>query len=173
MAPITDYSLTLTPAIAGQLGDLSEAEIRSFQNAEASAEIPFGYAVVQGTGEKDALLPSADSDVFVGIVAHSQAYDPLKDLGDDGIKPDRELNIVDEGRVWVVVGEAVDVNDRGYVVYATPPSGEATPGRIMKTNTADQTLDTSAQIKFLTAQATPGGLALAEIDCMNEQGASA
>ena len=121
---ITDYSLTMTPAIAGQLADLAQADIRSFVTSEASAEIPFGFAVVQGSGEKDALLPAAGSDVFVGVLVHSHAYDPENDLGTTGVKADRELNIMNKGRVWVVVGETVAVNDRGYVVYDTPVSGE-------------------------------------------------
>lgn len=169
---ITDYSTTMTPSIAGQLADLGVADIRSFVNSEASAEIPFGFAVVQGTGEKDALLPSVSGNVFVGILVHSHAYDPENDLGNDGVKADRELNIMNKGRVWVVVGETVAVGDRGYVVYATPVSGEQVPGQIMKTNTADVTLNTGAQIRFLTAATGAGSLALAEIDCMNEQGAS-
>lgn len=163
---ITDYSTTMTASIAGQLADLGVADIRSFVNAEASVEIPFGYAVVQGTLEKDALLPSASDDVFVGIVAHSHAYDPENDLGTTGVKADRELNVVNKGRVWVVVGETVAVNDRGYVDYAS------TPGRIKKADVTDGTLNTSAQIKFLTAATGAGSLALAEIDCMNVQAAS-
>ena len=166
---ITDYSLAMTPSIAGQLADMAQADIRSFVNSEASAEIPFGFAVVQGSGEKDALLPSTSDDVCVGVVVHSHAYDPENDLGTTGVKADRELNVINKGRVWVVVGEAVEVGDRGYVSYA---SGTATPGKIMKTDTTDATLDTASQIRFLTAQATPGELAEAEIDMMNEQGAS-
>ena len=169
---ITDYSLAMTPSIAGQLADMAQADIRSFVNSERSAEIPFGFAVVQGSGEKDALLPSTSDDVCVGVVVHSHAYDPDNDLGDDGVKPDRELNIMNKGRVWVVVGEGVDVGDRGFVVYDIPVSGAQTPGHIMKTNTEDVTLDTGAQIKFLTAATSAGDLALAEIDMMNEQGES-
>jgi hypothetical protein len=163
---ITDYSTTMTASIAGQLADLGVADIRSFFNEEASAEIPFGYAVVQGTAEKGALLPSTSDDAFVGIVAHSHAYDPTDDLGTTGIKADRELNIVNKGRVWVVVGETVAVGDRGYVDYVTAP------GRILKADVTDETLETSAQIKFLTAATGAGSLALAEIDVMNKQAAS-
>lgn len=169
---ITSYSTTMTPSIAGQLADLGVADILSFFNEETSAEIPFGYAVVQGAAEKGALLPSADDDVFVGILVHSHAYDPENDLGTTGVKADRELNIMNKGRVWVVVGEAVSVGDRGYVVYDTAPSGEELPGMIMKADVQDSTLDTAAQIRFLTAASGVGELALAEIDCMNEQGAS-
>lgn len=164
---ITTYSETLTAALAGQLAGLDN-EIDSFTNQEATADLPFGYAVVQGTGEKDALLPSDDGDVFVGIVVMGHSYGE-DDLGDEGPLPLQSVDILHHGRVWVVVGEAVLVGDRGFVSYA---SGTATPGKIMKTDTTDATLDTSAQIRFLTAQATPGGLALAEIDVMNEQGAS-
>jgi len=166
---ITNYDLEMTPSIAGQLADLGVSDIRSFVNSEASAEIPFGYAVVQGSGAKDALLPSTSDDVCVGVVVHSHAYDPENDLGTTGVKADRELNVINKGRVWVVVGEGVAVGDRGYVSYAF---GTATPGRIMKTDTTDATLDTAAQIRFLSAASTAGDLALAEIDMMNEQGAS-
>lgn len=168
---ITSYSTEMTPSIAGQLAEMGALpSIDSRVNAEASAEVPFGYAVVQGSAVKDALLPSADTDVFVGILAHSHAYDPENDLGTDGVKSDRELNIVARGRVWVVVGGAVSVGDRGYVAY-TDDTADA-PGQIMGEDHAGETLDTSAQIRFLTAASNAGDLALAEIDIMNEQGAS-
>jgi hypothetical protein len=166
---ITDYSIEMTPSIAGQLADLGIADALSFVNSEASAEIPFGYAVVQGSGAKDALLPATSDDICVGIVVHSHAYDPDNDLGTTGVKADRELSILNKGRVWVVVGGTVSVGDRGYVSYDV---GAATPGRIMGEDHTDETLDTGAQIKFLTAATSAGDLALVEVDMMNEQGAS-
>jgi len=164
---ITSYSETMTGALAGQREGLNH-DVRSFTNQEAIADLPFGYAVVQGSGAKDALLPSTSDDVCVGIVAYGHSYGE-DDLGDGGPLPLQSVDVINKGMVWVVVGEAVEVGDRGYVSYA---SGTATPGKIMKTDTTDATLDTASQIRFLTAQATPGGIALAEIDMMNEQGAS-
>lgn len=161
---ITTYRDTLTAALAGQLAGLDN-EIDSFTNEEATADLPFGYAVVRGSGAQGALNPSTSDDVFIGIVVLGHSYGE-DDLGDAGPLPLQSVDILHKGRAYVVVGEAVSAEDRGYVDY------DSAPGQILKADVTDGTLDTSAQIKFLTAQATPGGLALAEIDTMNEQGAS-
>lgn len=166
MAITLDYSASMDAAIAGQLADLSQADIRSFVSEEASAEIPFGTAVVQGTAEKGALIPSAYDDIAMGVLVHSHATEGLYDQT-SGLDPKAELNILNRGRVWVTAATAASIGDRGFIHYTG-----AQKGRIGNTNTTDTVLDTSAQIRFLTASTEAGDLAVVEVDFNAEQTAS-
>lgn len=163
---ITTYGTAMTGALAGQLAGDGVTDVRSYVNAEASDELPFGKAAVQGTLERDALVPDDDAQKVVGIVAYSQVYS-ADDLGAIGIKADRELNILNKGRIWVLSATACAVGDRGYVHYAG-----SYPGCIGNANTTDVAFDTSAQIKILSACAAHSQLILVECDFQAVQGAS-
>src|SRR5688572_17832835 len=81
---------------AGLAGDASDGtQIVGAFNTEASAEVPFGFAVARDntapydTNGNGAKLPSAASGAggtLLGIVRHSHAYAP-SDLGTTGLKP--------------------------------------------------------------------------------------
>jgi hypothetical protein len=162
---ITTYSETLTAALAGQLAGLNH-DIRSFTNEEATEDLPFGRAVVQGTGARGALLPSTSDDIVVGIIVHGHSYG-ADDLGDLGPLPLQSVDVLNHGQCWVEVAGSVSIGDRGYVHYAGDQLG-----RIGGEDISDTTFDTAAQIRFLTAATTAGDLALVEVDFNAEQGAS-
>lgn len=155
-------------AFAGQVADLAQASIRSFLNAEKSAEIPFGTGVIQGSAAGDALVPATVDDMFVGVAVHTHT---AVASGSTGVAVAEEVSVMHRGRCWVVVGEAVSVGDRGWLSYDASCGGAV--GRFMKASVDDKTLDTSAQVLFLSASSGGAGtFALAEIDCMNVQGTS-
>lgn len=162
---ITSYSETLTPSVAGQLDGLNH-DIHSYTNDEATSELPIGTAVVQGTAAQGCKLPSDDEDKVVGIVALTHAYS-ADELGTTGVKPDQPINAVNRGRVWVIAGSAANKHDRGYVYYAG-----AQLGRVGAADVTDETFNTSAQIRFLSAASAAGALALVEVDFNNVQAAS-
>jgi hypothetical protein len=163
---ITSYPTSMTAAIAGQLADGSANDIRSFVNDEASAEMPFGCAVVQGSSEKAALVPASDDQKVVGIVVHCHVYG-ADDLGDDGVKPECEINVLNRGRIWAEAATSASIGDRGYVHYAGDQAG-----RIGNLETIDVAFGTEKQIRFLTAAAAAGDLVVVEVDFNNEQDAS-
>lgn len=117
------YQATMAKAFAGMKADLTFDYVRSYAQAEASAEIPFGVAVMQGATDNSALLPtSATTSKFLGVVLHSHVYDSTQ-LGDTGVKPKNVLSVLSRGTVYVQVEEAVVVGDRPFVRYATGAGG--------------------------------------------------
>ena len=72
--PQTTVTTTSAAAFPGMLGDGSLVkDAMSFLNGEASAEIPFGYAVVQGSADNEAVLPAAGTDAEYDIVRSDSA----------------------------------------------------------------------------------------------------
>lgn len=152
--------------IAGMQGDNTQGQQKSTAiNVEAAAEIAFGYMVMRfaaasGVNPPGAKITSAAGDDLLGVVMHSHEYDKRLDLGTVGVLPKRQLNVMQQGRVWVMVDVAVAVTDTVYVRYTT--NGAALAGTF--TNSADTA---KARIvygaKFLTAT-TGAGLVLLELD---------
>lgn len=104
----TSVSALMTRGFAGMCADTSfQKDVVSKVNAEASAEIAFGSAVVKGTGDDDVKIPALTSDVLVGIVAHSHAYEKDIEVGDTGIKPKMTVGVARHGRWLVTVDVAV------------------------------------------------------------------
>lgn len=98
-----------TTLIAGQLVDSAGAIVESRVSEEASAEIPFGRMVKEGTSDKEkgALLMAAQADVPAGIVVHSHRYSKDAELGTTGLKPGVTLSVLRKGVIAVQVTEAV------------------------------------------------------------------
>lgn len=164
-APQTSVSIQQTVSFAGMAGDTAHMrDAKSYVNAEASAEIPFGLLVVQGTAEQDAKIPAAQSDLAVGIALHSHSFQKDNELGDTGIKPDVVFSAMTRGRVWVAVDEAVALTDTPRVRM----SG-AGAGTFRKTSAGGVTKALAGSARFLTAT-SGAGLALLEIDCLDRAG---
>lgn len=107
-APQTSVVVQQAVAFAGLAADTaSMRDAKSYTNAEASAEIPFGLLVIQGTAADEAKIPSAQADVGVGIVLHSHAYQKDNELGTTGLKPKVVMSALTRGRVWVTTDEAI------------------------------------------------------------------
>lgn len=166
MAIQTAY--TSRPAIGypGMLADNGDVDVASCFNREASAEIAFGRGVMMhSTDDRGVLLPTAQSSKLRGIVVLSHAYGSTE-LGDTGIKPGHEVNVLVKGRVFVKVGKQVAIGDRLYVRVVAGGDPEFVGGI---ENAADSTdmIDCTAQGVFRTA-AAQGGIAVLEVDFTNE-----
>lgn len=107
-APQTSVSVQQAVAFAGMVGDTAHMrDAKSYTNAEASAEIPFGLFAIQGTAVDEAKIPSAQADVGVGIVLHSHAFQKDNELGTTGLKSKVVFSALTRGRVWVTTDEAI------------------------------------------------------------------
>lgn len=93
-------------AFAGMLVDNGERDTPSYVS-ESSSEIAFGLAVIQGTADRGATLPAAQSPAFLGVVLHTNALAKDNELGDTGIKQYVAMNVMRQGRVYVYSSEAV------------------------------------------------------------------
>jgi hypothetical protein len=157
----TIYGSTMDPAYPGMLADASGKNVRSYAQAEATAEIPFGVAVAQAPADDSCILPVDVNAKYVGVVLHDHVYDPLIQLGTVGVKPKNTLSVLVEGVVWVRVEEAVAVGDRAFIRYAAGAGGTQ-KGSFRKS--ADTTTAIEAKGCRYLSSAAAGGLAQLEVD---------
>lgn len=157
----TEITATMSAGFAGQLVG-SNHDIDAGIQAESSAEMPFGVCVVFGTTEQGVKLPAAVTDNVKGIVGHSHAYDKTRELGDTGIKPKCQVNVVRRGQIYVTVEEAVAPGDRAYVRYA----GSGQKGAFRKSEVSGETIDVTLECQFKTVTAA-NGLAIVDCDFIN------
>jgi hypothetical protein len=158
------YSDNPAVAYAGMIGTGGpEPTFRTMRNNEATAEMPFGVAVVfeESTDDQGALLPDAITELVAGIVVHSHAYAKDEQLGDDGVKPTNMISVMTSGRIWVQVEEAVAPGDRGHI-RAVATGGEQ-EGAFRASADSTDTIDSTNQVLFLTSAAIDG-LALAQVN---------
>lgn len=146
-----------SPAVgfAGMLVDSSESDVASYVNEEASAEIPFGVMVQQGTLDTDALLVAVQTDIPIGVVVHSHAYAKDDELGTTGLKPNVTLGILKRGVIWVTAVDAVTPADD--VRYTEAGGG------FLTTAAGGVTVSCAEFARFLTT-AGAGELVQLEID---------
>lgn len=170
----TSVATRPTRAFAGMLGDSSHMKnVRSYVSTESSAEIPFGVMCVRDATNKDtgALLPhtsaAASSDIMVGVVVHSHAYDKPLELGDTGIKPKCTLNILTHGRIWVPVEETVAPGDA--VRVRVVAAGAEQKGAFRTTADSTDTVNITAFARWVTGGAA-GSVAELEVDMTDPNG---
>lgn len=166
MSVQTTYATSMTARVEGQRADRGDADVCTMYNSEASAEVPFGRAVKFGstTDETSALLPTAETDIIAGIVMFSTEYAPGLDLGDDGILPDRPMQIMRKGRIIVRLEDAVTIGQRGWVRAVA--AGAELIGGILPADDGTDTIDCTNQIVFLESGATDD-LVMVEVDFTN------
>jgi hypothetical protein len=124
-------------------------------NEEASAAIPFGYAVKQGTAERKCKLPSAKTDRLIGFATYSPGYVRNTQLADNGIQPKTYLGVTTKGGLWIMPEEDVAVGD-GVHVRVTANAGKL-PGQVGKTDDGVRTIDISPFAEWRTAGGTTSG----------------
>lgn len=124
--------------------------------AEAS-DIGFGKAVVRGTKDDQAKLPTATGQDFVGVVTHTTAW--TQESGQPPVyNRYREMNIIDFGKIWVITEQAVVPGDDVYFRHTAGTSPNDIVGRFRK----DADTDKADQIMTATFETTSaaGGLAI-------------
>lgn len=161
----TSISETPTVAIAGALVDLNgNNDVKTYVSEEASAEIPFGVMLKQGSADNGCLLIADAGDVaeFIGVAVHSNAYNKDNELGDTGVKPDVAIGVLQKGTIWVEVEEAV--TPLSTVRVRMVATGDEVFGAFR--DTADDTTDCAniGQFARYLTSASAGGLAQLQID---------
>lgn len=163
--PQTTHTVAQSVAFAGMLGDSSLIKQGdSYVNGEASAEIPFGVVVKQGTLDNEAVKLTSTADVLLGVVLHSHSYAKPEEVGDIGIKPNVQMTVLSQGRMWVQVEEAV--TPASNVLVRAVATGDEVAGAFRDTADASDCIDISGFARYLTS-AGAAGLALVEFDFRN------
>jgi hypothetical protein len=145
----------------------------SVSNYEASANLQPGLGVKPGTGQRTALLPTASSSVFMGIVAAAAAYAPgsFGELDQAstpaGYIPDTLFECVTKGRAWVQVDAdcAITPNvTRAYWRFETDGASNTKVGTFRHTDDG-HVVDTTKQCIFRSGVFTAAdGTKIAELD---------
>ena len=162
--PQTSYGYTMAAAIAGMIAETMAAQyVRSALQGEAAAEIPFGVGVAQGTLDNQVILPSGGAAKIVGVALFSNSYSKDLDLGTTGLKPKATVSVMEKGRCWVVVEQAVAKEDPVYIRHTPNGAGKLQLGAFRKDADTANALQMKG-CRYLTTQATPGGLAMVEVD---------
>lgn len=166
--PTVQSSVSDKPAIgrAGQIADSGRDKVaRSYVNAEASAEMPFGVMLARGTGDQDALLPhtsaAAMADAFIGVLVFNHAYAKDGELGDTGLKPNVQLSVLTHGRVLVTTEDAVSPGDPVRVRVVT--AGMEVAGAFRTAQDLTDCVDISTMARWVTS-AGAGELAVLELN---------
>lgn len=166
--PFTSVATSMTKAWAGLHADNGAKDVRSFVSAEASAEIPFGVMVAQGTADDQAILFASNANKMIGIVAHSHAYQQPLELGATGLKPGVQIGVVEKGRYWVKVEEAVTPASPVRIRCTAAGAGA---GSFRTTSAgAGLSINISSFARYLSTAAL-NGFAIVEIDMLMRSGA--
>jgi hypothetical protein len=142
--------------------------IRSYWNSETTDEIAFGKMVIRGTAEDFAALKLHTSGATVvgllaGVVCHSHGYSRDSELGSTGLKPGVMMGLLQRGRIWVKVEDAVDPGDTVRVRWNTDSDG---PGSFRTAADSTDTIALATTMARWLTSAGAGELALVEIDML-------
>lgn len=160
MCPVqTSYEAEHAAAFEGQRAELGLINISS--KVAQDGDIPFGRAVVRGTADNQAKLPTAGSQAFMGITEMTTAWsENASDL--HLYEQYREMNIIDFGMVWVYAEQSVVPGDAVYFRHTAAGSPLDVVGRFRKdSGGGNADLITGASFESTTAA---GGIALVNLN---------
>jgi hypothetical protein len=125
---------------------------------EASADMPWGSVLANGSADTGCLLPAAETDLLKGVLLHAHSY-AAEQLADDasGVLPDQLLNVMRQGRCYVTCEGAVTDGAGAYVRYA----GSGEKGAVLATHTPGETIDAR---QWITFRSTTSGSGICEIE---------
>lgn len=152
----TSYLAEHATAFEGQRSDFGLFDIQS--KAAEGSDINFGLAVIRGTADDQAKLPSAAGQAFLGITEYTTAWSA--NASDVHLyKENQEMNIVDFGRVWVICEDGCVPGDSVFYRHTT---GTGTVIGAFRTDADTATADQIDGASFETT-ASAGGLALVQL----------
>lgn len=174
----TTYDATPAIAYAGMLQG-GDNDVRSGKNAEASANMPFGIAVVRktsgATSDIDMLLPSATTQKPAGIVVHSHTH-PLfwqdatgshGELAATGLVPGTIFNLLREGLISVPVATGCAPGQRLWVRCIANGAISTQLGSCENANDGSNMIDATQQGEFVSTAAA-GGFGWLDCDFLNK-----
>ena len=152
----SDYAAEHSAAFEGQRANLGLTNITS-KVAEGS-DIAFGRAVVRGTADNQALLPSTTGEDFMGVTELTTAW---AETGTDLhlYTENREMNLIDFGEIWVYTEQAVVPGDPVFFRHTVNTAPLDIIGRFRK----DLDTDKADAIPGATFETTTGAGGIAKI----------
>ncbi len=169
MAFQTSYSARPAIGIAGQLADSRACEVVTRIN-DQGADIPFGVFVARD-GDNNVDLPASSGDKIMGVAIFDQSRENRSLLTTLAVRNGSPMNVCRKGVVWMAVEDAC--TEFGTVFVRHTASGAGTQlGAVRGTDDSTNT-SSLAGARFLSTQASAGGLALVEFDLCGSDGSMA
>lgn len=144
----------------GQPGLLFDIGNNSVLTYRAEENIGFGFGLVKGTGDQDALLPVDGLGEFVGVAIRTQAVE--QDASGDAFYAEKSaVSVLTRGRIYVRVEQDVVLGDPVFLRFAV-----GAPGTVIGEFRKDADTATAYEIeraRFVRG-AVEGGLAVVEIN---------
>lgn len=155
----SSYEAEHSAAFEGQRANLGLTNISS--KVAQDGDIPFGRAVVRGTADNQAKLPTAGSQAFMGITEMTTAWS--ENASNFHLYEQyREMNIIDFGLVWVYTEQSVVPGNAVYFRHTAAGSPLDVVGRFRKdASGGDADLIVGASFESTTAA---GGIALVNLN---------
>lgn len=155
----SSYEAEHSVAFEGQKANLGLTNISS--KVTQDGDIPFGRAVVRGTADNQAKLPTAGSQAFMGITEMTTAWsENASNL--HLYEQYREMNIIDFGLVWVYTEQSVVPGNAVYFRHTAAGSPLDVVGRFRKdAGGGNADLIVGASFESTTAA---GGIALVNLN---------
>lgn len=162
----TSYPTNCPVAYAGLV---TRADIvEPWKNGEASASIPFGSAVCpHGSTAGAAILPAAEGNTVIGIVARYHNHSPDVDLDSTGLRPNATMDVLIKGRMWVLAEDVTTYRGRGWVRCTAGGDAAEVVGGITSADEGTETIDTTNYIQHQAVVAA-GAFVEVEIDFTRE-----
>ena len=159
----------MAEAVEGLLADNSlTKDCLPGTSEESSAEIPFGVMVCNGT--KDAFVKllhtsaAAMATELFGVSVFGQSYAKTEQLGTTGLKPLVTFDVLQRGRIYVKVEDAVAVGDA--VRVRAVAAGAEVKGAFRTAADGTDCVNISKFARWIRG-AGIGELAIVEIDMVN------
>jgi len=156
----SDYPAFHDAAFEGQRDSLQL--INSITKVAEGSNIEFGRAVVRGTADNQATLPSASTDEFIGVTEYTSAG-VTEDNGFHGYNENSSMNVVDFGVIWVYVEQAVVPGDPVFFRYTANTAPLDILGRFRKDADPVLTVDTAKVVVGAIFETTAAAGTLAKI----------
>jgi hypothetical protein len=164
-------------AVAGQGVDTGEGADDVSRTNGGATNIGFGLAVIQGTYDHTAVLPSQTTDIPQGVVLFDYSHSPgtFGDIDQAGTPPGLKQNVQfairRRGRIWVQLdaafaGSIVAGVDRAYV-RAIANGGNTLIGAFTNAPDAGKTIDWTDKGVFVSGvRYAADGTKIAELDVL-------
>lgn len=153
----TAYNQSLAVGRAGMLADGGNRHVIS-KNNQSGGALNFGLAVVQGSADNECTLPASAADVTgqgkllgVALIDLSVENKYPEDSSAAAYVAGAMVNVLNKGRAWVTVEEAVTPTSPVYVRFATDGGTNTQPGSFRASSGA--TGSAVAQVDTLTPTA--------------------
>jgi hypothetical protein len=164
---VTTAPLVGTPGRPADEHTAQNGQVVSATSEEASALIPFGVMVKQGSGDYGALKLTATTNAFIGISFRSNDFAVGLEIDEStgNLKPGATFGVARKGRFFVLIEE--DVTPASDVRVRCVATGNEVAGAFRATADSTDCVDLTGLARWIRTADADDGVGELEIDMTN------